>query len=64
MEFGLETREVCKKAYHRPTQIFLSLLDKGISFDRNYDRIRPFSPYCEEIMTWEKRSNRNEKLEV
>ena len=52
-KLGLDTRMVCKKSYHRPVQIFLSKINPKLRFDRNYDCIRPYSPYCEEIITLE-----------
>jgi len=52
-KFGLDTRVVCKKAYHRPVEVFLSRIDPKLRFDRNYERIRPYSPYCEEIISLE-----------
>jgi len=52
-KFGLDTRVVCKKAYHKPVQIFLSRINPKLKFDRNYDNIRPYTPYCEEIITLE-----------
>ena len=44
----LDTRVVCRKAYHRPVEVFLSGIDSRLRFDRDYDKIRPYSPYCEE----------------
>jgi len=52
-KFGLDTRVVCKKAYHRPVEIFLSRIHPKLRFDRNYERIRPYSAYCEEIISLE-----------
>ena len=52
-KFGLDTRVVCKKAYHKPVQVFLSRINPKLKFDRNYDSIRPYMPYCEEIITLE-----------
>jgi hypothetical protein len=52
-KFGLDTRVVCKKAYHRPVEIFLSRIHTKLRFDRNYDHIRSYAPYCEEITTLE-----------
>lgn len=52
-KFGLDTREICSKAYHQPVQVFLSQIDPNLRFDRNYDRLRPYTPYCEEIITLE-----------
>jgi hypothetical protein len=49
-KFGLDTREVCKKAYHRPVQEFLMQLHPGLRFERNYDRLRPHTDYCEEVI--------------
>ena len=47
---GLDTRVVCRKAYHGPVQAFLSRIDPRLQFDRNYDALRPQAPYCEEIL--------------
>ena len=52
-KLGLDTREVCKKAYHEPTQAFLSRIDPRLRFSRNYSKIRPYTTYCEEIITLE-----------
>ena len=52
-KLGLDTRIVCKKSYHKPVQIFLSRINPKLKFDRNYDCIRPYTPYCEEIITLE-----------
>jgi hypothetical protein len=49
-QFGLDTRMICKKVYHRPVQEFLIQLHPGLRFDRNYDCIRPHTAYCEEII--------------
>jgi tRNA(adenine34) deaminase len=50
-KLGLDTREVCRKAYHQPVQVFLSRIDPRLRFERNYDALRPHTPYCEEIIT-------------
>lgn len=52
-KIGLDTREVCKKAYHQPVQEFLKRIHPRLRFDRNYDSIRPHAAYCEEIITLE-----------
>jgi tRNA(adenine34) deaminase len=49
-QFGLDTRVVCRKAYHQPVQAFLMQLHPGLRFDRNYDCLRPYTTYCEEII--------------
>jgi hypothetical protein len=50
---GLDTREVCRKAYHRPVEVFLSKIDPRLTFRRNYDALRPYAPYCEETIAIE-----------
>jgi hypothetical protein len=50
---GLDTRQICKKAYHRPVQAFLTRLHPRLRFERNYEALRPYTPYCEEIITLE-----------
>jgi hypothetical protein len=50
LETGLDTREVCRKAYEKPVQAFLSWVDPRLRFRRNYDALRPRTPYCEEII--------------
>lgn len=49
-QLGLDTREVCRKAYHKPAQVFLSEIDPNLVFERNYQFVRPHTPYCEEII--------------
>ena len=56
-KLGLDTREVCRKAQHKPVQVFLSRIDPRLRFERDYDRLRPHGPYCEEIISLEERSN-------
>jgi hypothetical protein len=51
-KFGLDTREICKKAYQRPVQEFLQQINSHLRFDRNYEHIRPYADYCEEIIEW------------
>jgi hypothetical protein len=50
---GLDTREICKKVYHLPVQEFLSRINPRLRFDRNYEAIRPYRAYCEEIISLE-----------
>jgi len=47
----LDTREVCNKGYHKSVQIFLSGIDPRLRFERNYETLRPHSPYCEEVFS-------------
>lgn len=48
----LDTREICKKIYDRPNQIFLSRVNPRLAFRRNYKQVRPYSDYCEEIIEY------------
>ncbi len=52
-KLGLDTREVCKKAYEKPVQEFLKHIHPKLRFDRDYEKIRPHAPYCEEIIELE-----------
>ena len=52
-KLGLDTRQVCKKAYQKPVQEFLERIHPKLRFDRNYENIRPYAAYCEEIIVLE-----------
>ena len=47
---GLDTRDVCKKLNEYSTDSLLRQMDKRLSFSRNYDKLRPYSKYCEEMI--------------
>lgn len=47
---GLDTREVCKAIFEKPTQELIKRINPKLKFRRNYKRIRPYTPYCEEII--------------
>jgi len=49
-KLGLDTREICRKAYQKPVQEFLKHINPKLRFDRNYESIRPHAAYCEEII--------------
>ena len=53
LRLGLDTREVCGKAYERPVEAFLRGVDARLRFTRNYEALRPLAPYCEEIIRLE-----------
>jgi tRNA(Arg) A34 adenosine deaminase TadA len=46
----LDTRIICKKIFERPTEDFIKLLNQNLRFSRNYNCIRPYADYCEEII--------------
>ncbi len=41
-----DTRQVCRAAYEKSTQAFLSQLDPQLRFLRSYEEIRPYSKHC------------------
>jgi tRNA(adenine34) deaminase len=45
---GMDTRIVCRAAYEKSTQAFLSRLDPSLRFLRSYSEIRPYSSHCRE----------------
>ncbi len=45
---GLDTRTVCRAAYEKSTQAFLSQLDPQLRFLRSYEEIRPHAGHCRE----------------
>ena len=49
-ELGLDTRQICRAAYEKSTQAFLSQLDPQLRFLRNYEEIRPYANHCEEMI--------------
>lgn len=48
---GLDTRNVCKKLNEHSTDILLKQIDNRLNFSRNYDKLRPYSKYCEEMIS-------------
>ncbi len=58
---GLDTRRVCRLSSEKSTDALVKLVDPSLRFSRNYKRIRPFSEYCEEMISvegpQERRSN-------
>jgi tRNA(adenine34) deaminase len=47
---GLDTRKVCRSAYEKSTQAFLSQLDPQMRFLRSYEEIRPHADHCREMI--------------
>jgi hypothetical protein len=46
----MDTREVCKKAEEKSVQELISKINPNLRFSRNYEKIRPYAEYCEEII--------------
>lgn len=49
-KLNLDTRIICKKLYEKPTQVFIQQINPNLKFKRNYEKIRPYTPYCEETI--------------
>ncbi|HPI67417.1 MAG TPA: hypothetical protein PKZ16_02655 [bacterium] len=47
-KLNLDTKKICRQAYHRYAQIFVKRIHPKLKFYRNYNHIRPYTPYCEE----------------
>lgn len=50
---GKDTREVCKKAEEKSVQELISRINPNLRFSRNYEKIRPYTDYCEETIELE-----------
>lgn len=48
---GLDTRFVCKRLNEQATDALIKLVDPRLTFSRNYEQLRPYAPYCEEMLT-------------
>ena len=48
---GRDTRRVCRGAYEKSTQAFLSQIDPQLRFWRSYQEIRPYADHCLESIT-------------
>jgi tRNA(Arg) A34 adenosine deaminase TadA len=47
---GLDTRTVCRLHSEEATDALIKKLNPRLKFTRNYARLRPYSPFCEEII--------------
>lgn len=55
---GLDTRHVCKRINEDSTNVLLRQIDPRLRFSRNYEKLRPYAPYCEETISLETDSSR------
>ncbi len=53
----LDTRYICKNYNENSTDMLIKQIDSRLQFSRNYDNLRPYTSYCEEMITLE--SNKN-----
>lgn len=49
-KIGADTRQVCKHATEMPVQTLLDAFNLRLRFSRNYEKIRPYTDYCEETI--------------
>ena len=49
-----DTRYICKNYNENATDVLIKQIDHRLKFDRNYDKLRPYSDYCEEMIILEK----------
>jgi tRNA(adenine34) deaminase len=47
----LDTRYICKRLNEASTDILLKQIDGWLSFSRNYEKLRPYAEYCEEMIS-------------
>ncbi|HZW03067.1 MAG TPA: deaminase, partial [Anaerolineaceae bacterium] len=50
LQLGLDTRRVCRAAYEKSTQAFVSQIDPQLRFHRSYQEIRPYAAHCLETI--------------
>ena len=50
---GLDTRFICKHLTEKPTTDLIRQIHPKLRFTRNYEKLRPYSEYCEEMITLE-----------
>ncbi len=50
---NLDTRHVCRCINEDSTNALLRQLDPRLRFSRNYEKLRPNAPYCEETISLE-----------
>lgn len=46
----LDTRMICKEVNEKPTDALVKQLSSRLEFARNYEKLRPYCDYCEEMV--------------
>lgn len=52
-----DTRSICKYYNENSTDSLVKQVDKRLKFCRNYEKLRPYSEYCEEMIFFEPNEN-------
>ena len=50
---GLDTRYICKRLNEDATNRLVQSIDPHLRFSRNYEHLRPYTPFCEEMICLE-----------
>lgn len=51
----IDTRVVCKKLNENSTDTLIKQIDQRLKFSRNYEKLRPYAEYCEEMISIEEK---------
>jgi hypothetical protein len=51
IKLGLDPRSICKSVFEKPADILVKQLDPSLCFSRNYQSIRPYCDFCEEMIS-------------
>ena len=46
----LDTRVICKEVNEGPTNALVKQISERLEFRRNYEQLRPYCDYCEEMI--------------
>jgi hypothetical protein len=49
---GLDTRDICRKLNENATDALVKQVNPCLEFSRNYAKLRPYTDYCEEKITY------------
>ena len=50
---GLDTRIICKRLNENSTDTLIKQINPRLKFSRNYEKLRPYTEYCEEMISIE-----------
>lgn len=50
-----DTRYICRNYNENSTDVLIKQIDSRLKFNRNYEKLRPYSDYCEEMIILEKK---------
>ena len=53
----LDTRMICKHLNEGPTDALVKQLDPRLEFGRDYEKLRPYCDYCEEMVIFRQKEN-------